>query len=331
MNKIILALSTALLTVLSVTAQEGKPSVKVFSNFNYNLTTVEGETAFKEFEIKRAYLGYQYNFDDKLSAKITFDVGADDGSIYTAFLKIAALNWKANDKLTLNFGQVGTKNFKFQEKSWGNRYVAKSVQDEHKWASSADAGLTADYKLSNKIIIDAQILNGEGHKSPQGTNGLLRGGVGISFTMNNRIAFRLHKDINPGKVTQASIPEDPIIGSASQHINTLAIAYTGNNFDLGVEKANMMNALNMLDNRKDLLSVFGNYTLSEKYSFFVRYDNVTSKEDWDLANDGNYTVFGIARQMTKGVRLSFNIQSWTAAEENEEAERRLFTNLVYKF
>jgi len=331
MNKIILALSTALLTVLSVTAQEGKPSVKVFSNFNYNLTTVEGETAFKEFEIKRAYLGYQYNFDDKLSAKITFDVGADDGSLYTAFLKIASLSWKASDKLTLNFGQVGTKNFKFQEKSWRNRYVTKSVQDEHKWANSADAGLIADYKVSNKIIIDAQILNGEGYKSSQGTNGLFRGGFGITYTMNNRVALRLHKDITPGKVPHASIPEDPIIGSASQHINTLAIAYTGNNFDLGVEKANMMNTMNMLDNRKDLLSVFGNYTLSEKYSFLGRYDNVTSKEGWDLANDGNYTVFGIARQMAKGVKISFNIQSWTAVEENEETERTLFINLVYKF
>ena len=103
MKKTILTLGLALLTVISAIAQEGKPAVKVFSNFNYSLTTAEGETAFKEFEIKRAYLGYKYNFDDKLSAKITFDVGADDGSVYTAFLKIAALSWKASDKLTLNF------------------------------------------------------------------------------------------------------------------------------------------------------------------------------------------------------------------------------------
>ena len=185
MKKTILTLGVALLTVISVIAQEGKPAVKVFSNFNYSLTAAEGETAFKEFEIKRAYLGYQYNFDDKLSAKITFDVGADDGSVYTAFLKIAALSWKASDKLTLNFGQVGTKNFKFQEKSWENRYIAKSVQDEHKWASSADAGLTADYKVSKNLSIDAQILNGEGHKNSQEENGLFRGGFGITYTMSD--------------------------------------------------------------------------------------------------------------------------------------------------
>ena len=323
MNKINLALSTALLTVLSVTAQEGKPSVKVFSNFNYNISTVAGETAFKEFEIKRAYLGYQYNFDDKLSAKITFDVGADDGSLYTAFLKIAALSWKASDKLALNFGQVGTKNFKFQEKSWGNRYVSKSVQDEHKWANSADAGLTADYKISNKIIIDAQILNGEGHKSSQEENGKFRGALGITYVMSDRIALRFHRDITPRNTYGDN--------HASQHINTFAIAYTDNNFDLGVEKANMMNAQNMIEKRKDLLSVFGNYNLSDKYAVFGRYDNLTSDEDWNILNDGNYTVFGIERQMAKGVKVAINIQSWTNATEDSEVARTLYLNLGYTF
>ena len=61
MKKTILTLGLALLTVISAIAQEGKPAVKVFSNFSYNLTTAEGETAFKEFEIKRAYLGQVQN------------------------------------------------------------------------------------------------------------------------------------------------------------------------------------------------------------------------------------------------------------------------------
>ena len=323
MKKKFLILSLALLTVISTKAQEGNPSVKVFSNFNYSLTTTEGETTFKEFEIKRAYLGYQYNFDNKLSAKITFDVGADDGSVYTAFLKIAALSWKASDKLTLNFGQVGTKNFKFQEKSWGKRYIAKSAQDEYKWASSADAGLTADYKVSNNLSIDAQVLNGEGHKKRQEENGLFRGGFGITYTMSDRIAFRLHQDI-----TARSMYGD---SDASQHINTLAIAYHGSSFSLGTEKSRMMNAGNILDNKKDVLSIFGNYTLSEKYSFFGRYDSLASEEDWNLENDGDYTAFGVARKMAKGVKLSVNIQSWIGAEESAEVERTLFMNFVYTF
>ena len=103
--------------------------------------------------------------DDRFSTKITFDVGSNSaGSAYTAFLKIASLKWKTSDKLTLNLGMVGTKNFKFMEKAWGRRYIEKSAQDKYKWASSADAGVTADYKVSDNISIDAQVLNGEGYK-----------------------------------------------------------------------------------------------------------------------------------------------------------------------
>ena len=45
------------------------------------------------------------------------------------------------------------------EKSWGRRYIEKSAQDKYKWANSADLGVTADYKISDNLAIDAQILN----------------------------------------------------------------------------------------------------------------------------------------------------------------------------
>ena len=38
----------------------------------------EGEAEFKEFELKRAYLGYSYSMDENFSTKITFDVGSND-------------------------------------------------------------------------------------------------------------------------------------------------------------------------------------------------------------------------------------------------------------
>ena len=192
-----------------------------------------------------------------------------------------------------------------------------------KWASAADAGLTADYKLSEKLSIDAQVLNGEGYKKAQGENGLFRGGLGLTYTMSERIALRVNRDINP----RATYGEE----DASQHITALAIAYTGDNFNLGADKSVMTNAGNKIDVKKDLLSVYGSYKLNDKYTYFSRYDNVTSEEDWNLEKDGNFTVIGIERQMAKGVKLAINVQSWTGAEENAEAKRTLFMNLEYKF
>ena len=91
-------------------AQSGKAFGKVFSNFNYDMSPEDGEDSFKEFELKKAYLGYSYKIDDKFSTKITFDVGNNTGgTAYTAFLKIAQLNWKYNDNVNINFGMIGTK------------------------------------------------------------------------------------------------------------------------------------------------------------------------------------------------------------------------------
>ena len=320
MKKTILALSAALLTVISVNAQVGKPSVKVFSNFNYNLSSEEGETAFKEFEIKRAYLGYSYKIDEQFSTKITFDVGNNEsGSAYTAFLKIASLKWKNSDKLTLNVGMVGTKNFKFMEKSWGRRYIEKSAQDKYKWANSADLGVTVDYKISDNLAIDAQILNGEGYKKVQDDSGLFRGGLGVTYKISTNLALRLHQDIIPRSTYTDS--------TDSQYISTASLAYSGTNFSLGYEASLKQNADNIIaDEEKSLMSIYGSYKLNEDYTLFARYDDAT-----ETAKEGSYTIYGIERQMTKGVTVALNMQSWTDAADGSESENTLYLNLEYKF
>ena len=123
MKKILTVLT---LSVMGLSAMaQGQPSANIFSNFNYNLS--EEDNNFKAFEVNRAYLGYAYEFSDEFSTKITFDMGNNSaGSAYTAFLKIASLSWKANENININFGMIGTKNFKFMEKTWGHRYIYKS-------------------------------------------------------------------------------------------------------------------------------------------------------------------------------------------------------------
>ena len=76
-------------------------------------------------------------------------------------------------------------NFKFVEKA-GKRYIYKSFQDQNKWASSADAGANLTYTLSDNLIIDAQILNGDGYKNLQGSDAYMRGG-GIIFKADDII------------------------------------------------------------------------------------------------------------------------------------------------
>ena len=179
MKKTIWLLSATLFLLTNINAQTATPAVKVCLTSTMICQLKKVKILLK---VKRSYLGYSYKIDDRFSTKITFDVGSNSGgSAYTAFLKIASLKWKTSDILLLNLGMVGTKNFKFMEKAWGRRYIEKSAQDKYKWASSADVGVTADYKVSDNISIDAQVLNGEGYKKTQSANGLFRGILGLTY------------------------------------------------------------------------------------------------------------------------------------------------------
>ena len=320
----ILVLSTANLFA------QGSPHAKVFSNFNYDLDA-DAEYAFKAFEVKRAYLGYGYKLSDGFSAKVTFDVGKNSaGSNYTAFLKIASLSWQASDKLNVSFGMIGTKNFKFMEKAWGKRYIYKSFQDENKWASSADAGANLTYTLSDNLIIDAQVLNGDGYKNLQGSDGYMRGGAGLILKTDG-MSFRVARDMMPRTMYGDEYE--------SQYINTFAMVYTASNLSLGGEYNLRENTSNVVDNTSSAFSVYANLDIGNDVSLFGRYDMSDSEDanenQWNIENEGELTIIGIEKQMTKGVKLALNVKSFKAAtldgEEEAEANNMLYLNLEYKF
>ena len=84
------------------------------------------------------------------------------------------------------------------------------------------------------------------------------------------------------------------------------------------------------DQSKDITSFYGSYKLNEKYSVFARMDNVSSEDDWNIEQDGTYTIGGIEMQITKGVKLALNMQSWKGLT-NIDSDETLFVNLECKF
>ena len=321
MKKIYSTLAFVLIGLISMA--QGQPSVKIFSNFNYNLS--DDENNHKAFEVNRAYLGYKYALSDEFSTKITFDVGKNDGgSAYTAFLKIASISWKANKNINLNFGMIGTKNFKFMEKTWGHRYIYKSLQDKHKWANSADVGVSLDYKISNQLSFDAQVLNGEGYKNIQDKdNGLFRGSLGLTYSVSEDVIVRVHRDIVP----REEYTED----NDHQNTTSAALAYSGDGFKLGAEYNIQENAENKNGQEKTGISAYGSYDLGDDMSLFGRFDELSSENDWNLSKDGTFMIVGVQKQMVKGLKVALNYQSWTDATDGAESENTLYLNLEYKF
>ena len=308
--KKLLSLTLVLAFTLSINAQEGNPFGKVFTNFNHDNDK-------NEFELKRSYLGYSYKIDDNFSTKITFDVDNNSsGSAYTAFLKIASLSWKPMSNTTLNMGMIGTKNFKFMEKSWGRRYIETSALDKEKWANPADLGVSLDYKVFDNFTIDGQILNGEGFKKTQDENGLMRVGFGGTYKLSN-FSIRIFRDV---KSTADS--------DLNQEITTAAVSYSNNGLNIGFETDMMENSNNIENEDREIMSVYGSYKISDRYTLFGRYDDYTSENSWD--EDGTYTIIGVETQLAKGVKAAANIRQ-TTNDINDVKDNSFYLNLDYKF
>ena len=216
------------------------------------------------------------------------------------------------------------------EKAWGKRYIYKSFQDQNKWASSADAGANLTYNLSNNLIIDAQLLNGEGYKNLQGPDGYMRGGAGITFNSDD-ISLRVARDVVPRTMYSDDYE--------SQYINTFAMSYSASNLSLGGEYNLRENTSNIIDNTSSAFSVYANLDIGNGVSLFGRYDLSESEDanenQWNIDNEGELTIIGVEKQMTKGVKVALNVQSYKAATlegaTEAEAVNTLYLNLEYKF
>jgi phosphate-selective porin len=85
--------------------------------------------------------------------------------------------------------------------------------------------------------------------------------------------------------------------------------------------------------------VYGNLDIGNGVSLFGRYDLSESEDanenQWNIDNEGELTIIGVEKQMTKGVKVAVNVQSYKAATleglTEAEAVNTLYLNLEYKF
>ena len=155
-------------------------------------------------------------------------------------------------------------------------------------------------------------------------------GAGLIFKADG-MAFRVARDVIPRTMYGD--------GYESQYINTLAMVYSASNLSLGGEYNLRENTSNVVDNTSSAFSVYANLDIGNDVSLFGRYDLSDSEDandnQWNIENEGELTIIGIEKQMTKGVKVALNIKSFKAAtldgEEEAEANNMLYLNLEYKF
>lgn len=275
---------------------KGKAIINVFANAHTGFGVDNDD---RGFELDRSYVGYQYSLGKGLSVKAVLDVGqSNDVDDYhrIVYVKNAQATWKTG-RLTLDGGLISTTQFKVQEKHWGYRYIMKSFQDEYKFGSSADLGLSVAYKFADWLSADAIIVNGEGYKKVQVKDGL-QYGLGATFTPVEGLTMRVYGSLN----------ESAMKGAKDAYNWAAFVGYQTGRFSLGAEYNIFQNTGFVKGADQYGLSVYGTAQLSNVVNLFARYDNLSSKDDWNIAKDEDAAMLGAQFKVCKYVKIAPNVR-----------------------
>lgn len=295
-----------ILTCISMTATaqdanneeepKGKAIIQVFGNFHTGFGKDKDD---RGFDLERSYIGCEYKAGHGLSIKGVLDIGKSKNvSDYEriAYLKNAMIQWQTGN-LTLSGGLISTTQFAAQEKFWGYRYIMKSFQDEYKFGSSADLGISAAYRFASWITADAIIVNGEGYKKIQKTDGL-NYGLGLTVTPVKGFQIRMYGSYNEsGQDGQKGI------------VNVSAFAgYRCDRFRIGAEYNHMLNPEYNAGAALYGYSVFTSVKAAKTVDIYARWDDLYTKNNPNKANDGMTAILGTQIQLGKYVKLAPNFR-----------------------
>ncbi len=306
MTTMIWANDTTKATVSKVKDVEpkGKAIVSVFANYNMAMQNGVEKCG---FQLERTYLGYQYSLGNGLELKAVMDIGKPssvDDYHYVAYIKNAQVSWK-HEGLTLTGGMISTTQFNMQEKFWGYRYIYKSFQDQYKFGSSADLGLSVAYKFADWVSADAIMTNGEGYKKIQGNKGF-QYGLGLTFMPVEGLSVRLYGGLNDA--TEAE--KENVYNYAA------FVGYKNKTFSLGGEFAMMQNSGNV-ENRNQLgCSVYCSVKAHKIVDVYARWDMLTSNNGWNAAKDEMAVIAGAQVKLGKYVKVAPNFRM-TIPKEGE--------------
>ena len=317
-----------LIACMSITAQaqdaktgepKGKAIVQVFGNFHTGFGTENDD---RGFELERSYLGYEYKLNKSLTVKGVMDIGkSSDVSDYhrMAYIKNAMVSWKTGN-LTLNGGLISTTQFNFQEKFWGYRYIMKSFQDQYKFGSSADLGISATYKFADWLSADAIIVNGEGYKKVQKNDGL-NYGLGTTLTPTKGLQIRLYGGLNES----GEQGKENIVNMAA------FVGYKSDKFTIGAEYNKMWNASYKEGQDQYGYSVFASAKLDKKTEVYARFDDLCSKDDWNKGKDEQAAILGAQFKLGKYVKMAPNFRMSMPKADGLDNRYSAYINCYFGF
>jgi hypothetical protein len=252
------------------------------------------------FQVRRFYLGYDYNFAPKFSATVVLanEQNLDAGGNNTFYLKYANLKWSnIFPKSNLFIGQQPTLSFATPfgtEPLWGYRSVEKTIMDIHGNDSSTDLGVSLQGTLKelasgdslkpNLIEYGLQIGNGNASKPENDRYKIFRYTFYTSL-MQQRLTLGLYGDFR----TIAS-------GALDQSAQTYKVYanYNAGKFRIGGEifTQTFLNGSKLSNGTYENTNIFGwevfvSGKILPKLNYYAMYDRYNPNTNYK--KDNTYT------------------------------------------
>ena len=282
-------------------------STKITGRFYWDISNVDakgnvktaGGTAFHtkspqdgfNYDLKRAYLMVDHNFNDTYAANLTTDATYDSTTGASQFfIKKAYLQAKYDPAFIIRLGAADLPWVPFVEGIYGYRYVENTLIDRTKFGTSADWGahILGTFDLGGPTIsYQFSALNGFGYKAdPIGGGANRSKGVDlegrINLSWDGFVAAVGGYDGKLGKdVQNAQVHCSTTVGAdynstchTADRFDAL-LAYTSDTFRIGAEyysAHDFKNVTTLISDKSDGYSAFGSWKFDPQWSVFGRYD-----------------------------------------------------------
>ncbi len=329
MKRYLLLIMTIIFPVMILTGQgvqsPGVPIAELFTDFHININDTSKHTG---FALNRAYLGYQFTPGGNITAKVIINVGSPEelvaGSIHHrySFFREASIAW-SDQRLTITMGITNTKLFEFQQKFWGKRYVANTYQSINGYGFVADLGMTAEYKVSKKLLMELILMNGEGYNELQIDNNL-RTSVAFTITPTDNLAIRILGDIQKKE-------------GLWQPMGIAFIGFKNKEIMIGGEMSYKSNLDLIRGHHAWGISATAGINVAENVELFARYDYSTSRITsgsplpWNYKKDGSFVVGGVQYSFSPNIKIALDYQGTFPYSTFAIPSDLIYVNALFRF
>ncbi len=311
------------------TNDKGKLFANIYPGFNFRFDDNKPKSG---FVLTTALIGYKRKLADKVTGTIIFDVTRTtndiqvtdssgnqlnvsyfEGSKYTAFLKMAEINWQFHEQFSLSVGQLlNTQYLTFQDKFWAHRYVEVTFQELNRFGAPADFGMRLKYQPLEKLALYLGAFNGEGPFRKQDTESNFLACANIEYKPINELMLKFYYGNQSSSADSLN----------AKNIYSAFVGFDKKKYRLGLEYDYVQKA-DFYDAEWSGLSAFAYYQLNEQFELFYRYDYIGESATY---SNVSYHIAGVQYKPVENFFISTNYRYFSEGDAN-----MIYLNFGLKF